>query len=550
MSSPILIEKRSGEFGRIPSLSRLPPEWTFPVLAGVILWGALIFQLSAQWAVYEQYAYGWVVPFLCLALAWSPWMNRPAPGPPTVIRWPVLFIGLAALLFLPTWIIVEANPIWRAGSYALAAEVIFITLTMVYLAGGWPWVKRFAFPIAFFLVAVPWPSAAEGFIINGLTRLNTAATVELLGWAGIPAFQHGNVIELSLGMVGIDEACSGVRSIQAVLLMTLFFGAFYRLPWRWRAGLVGFGMALAMTCNLGRTFFLARVAARDGVDAIARWHDPAGIVLLLTCFTGIWLTAEYLEKLEKRRKPAGSSAIFAPEGSARANRAPKARRLRLISLGLLGWLLLTFGASEGWFRMHENKARASADWTVQWPTQQSAFREIPIPATVHSQLQSDVGHHYAWREADGSMWQAFYFRWNKADTLLRRATVHLAKTHRPEHCLVSAGKTLLHQSDPRTLELGEVTLPYRALEFDDRGRLLHVFFVAWEEETPAGVFANMRDTSFSRIRAALAGTRGKGQRVMEVAIWGFSDSSQAEGAFKERMKQIIQPVHSGGRSIF
>ena len=34
-----------------------------------------------------------------------------------------------------------------------------------------------------------------------LTRLNVSATVEVLGWFGIPALQHGNVIEVATGDV-------------------------------------------------------------------------------------------------------------------------------------------------------------------------------------------------------------------------------------------------------------------------------------------------------------------------------------------------------------
>src|ERR1043166_5355394 len=34
-------------------------------------WLLLIYQLSAQWSLYEQYNYGWSVPFLCAYLIWQ-----------------------------------------------------------------------------------------------------------------------------------------------------------------------------------------------------------------------------------------------------------------------------------------------------------------------------------------------------------------------------------------------------------------------------------------------------------------------------------------------
>ena len=65
--------------------------------------------------------------------------------------------------------------------------------------------------------------------------------VDLLGWVDVPALVHGNVIEVSTGMVGIDEACSGIRSFQSSLMISLFLGEFYRLSTRSRWLLVPAG---------------------------------------------------------------------------------------------------------------------------------------------------------------------------------------------------------------------------------------------------------------------------------------------------------------------
>ena len=73
-------------------------------------------------------------------------------------------------------------------------------------------------------MAVPWPSALEQGLIQWLTRLNVSATIDVLGLVEIPAIPHGNVIEVGTGAIGIDEACSGVRSFPDMLMISLFFG--------------------------------------------------------------------------------------------------------------------------------------------------------------------------------------------------------------------------------------------------------------------------------------------------------------------------------------
>ena len=62
-------------------------------------------------------------------------------------------------------------------------------------------------------------------------------------------------------MVGVDEACSGIRSFDATLMISLFLGELYRFGLLRRIGLVGFGVALAFGCNIVRTLILAWVSA-------------------------------------------------------------------------------------------------------------------------------------------------------------------------------------------------------------------------------------------------------------------------------------------------
>ena len=138
---------------------------------------------------------------------------------------------------------------------------------------------------------MPWPGLVEDPLIQGLMRANVGATIELLAVMGVPALQHGNVIEVGTGVVGIDEACSGIRSLQATLMISLFLGELYALSVRRRALCVIAGFALAFVFNVGRTLLLTQVASAKGIDAVAAWHDPAGVTILVACFLSLWLIA-------------------------------------------------------------------------------------------------------------------------------------------------------------------------------------------------------------------------------------------------------------------
>src|SRR5664279_823452 len=115
----------------------------------------LIDHLRVEWAVNPQYAYGWAVPFLCLYLVWrnvgmgkadaakaeklgsnfsvSAFQNFSiCPGGFSAFQ--LFSFCLLCLLYLPTRLIQEANPEWRLVSWALALEVVGLTLLSIRLA--------------------------------------------------------------------------------------------------------------------------------------------------------------------------------------------------------------------------------------------------------------------------------------------------------------------------------------------------------------------------------------------------------------------------------
>src|SRR2546423_10427213 len=119
-------------------------------------------------------------------------------------------------------------------------------------------------------------------------RIVANLTVEVLGWFNIPALQRGNLIEVSTGVVGVDEACSGIRSFQSTLMAGLFLGELYLLRWRRRLLLLVGGVLLSFCLNVVRTLILTCHASTAGIAALEKWHDPAGMMIFLVSFGCLW----------------------------------------------------------------------------------------------------------------------------------------------------------------------------------------------------------------------------------------------------------------------
>src|SRR5271170_1071982 len=195
-------------------------KWVLLILPLGYLWFHLLDNLRLEWTTDPQYSYGMVVPLLVVGLLLRRWQHvagrqcASMAGNPQLA---VLLCGLLAFLYLPTRLIEAATPEWRPIQWLLGIQIVGLTLCAVYLAGGKGLLRQAAFPVAFFLVAIPWPTLFEQPIIQGLSRMNAAMVVNVLSILNVPAIQHGNVFEVSTGTVGINDACRGIRSIQSSL---------------------------------------------------------------------------------------------------------------------------------------------------------------------------------------------------------------------------------------------------------------------------------------------------------------------------------------------
>jgi exosortase len=497
------------------------------------LWAILINHLQAEWTVNPQYGYGWAVPFLCAFMVWKKFdPESRIPNPESRISQSPGFICyfllvFFALLYAPTHLIEVASPEWRLVSWALAIEVVGLTLLLIYFFGGSSWLKRLAFPIAYFLVAVPWPTVVEGPLIQGLTRADAGASVELLGWLGIPAMPHGNVIEVATGQVGIDEACSGIRSFQATLMISLFLGELYALNYTRRAGLVLGGFAMSFGFNVARMTVLVWVAAHDGIAAIAQWHDPAGITILLACFFALWGLGIFLARKRKIISPVATN-------QSTPNFAPPQRRMVRLLVALVCWFAVVEISVEAWYRWHERQLPSAAQWTMSWPTNNPTFKDAPLSDRARQLLRYDEGRSVAWA-ADGIEWQAVFLRWNPG-----RIALHLAQNHTPEVCMTAAGHTLTTVSERVWFAAGNLRLPFIVYAVTDTPSPVYVFYCLWDDRARSEGRGTRMWTYGNRLAPALQGLRNPGQRSLEIALAGNLDEAQAEAAFQNQLQTIIQ----------
>ncbi len=518
--------------------------WWAGVLCAVILWGVLSWFLGAEWSLSEQYSYGWFVPLLAAGLFVLRWTDRPAAMPPR-LQGPFFAAGLAcvilALAALPLVRLVEiANPEWRPLGWVHAFLVAGLTLFAIWRSGGRPWLRHFAFPILFFLVAVPWTRGFEDFVIQQLMRGVAHTAVDLVALFGVPAIAEGNLIRIGAGVVGVNEACSGVRSLQTALMFGLLLGELNRFSISRRLVVLAGAVGVALLANTIRATYLVWVAAGRGLGAVEKQHDLIGYLILAAVFLGTLGLAAFL-----KRGMAHSPVSPKPSAKGRAFSLPV-----WMFVLCTAWLVLTEIGVEAWYRWHERGLVSSPRWSVAWPEGAPRFREIAIAETAARILRYDEGRGASWSAgASGgpSDRAAYFFRWKPG-----RNSAQLAADHRPDVCLPAAGLEQVADHGRRSWAgaPGGHSLVFQHFQFARHGagrpQSLDVFYCLAEDVSRADLEFNPYisnggwDHLRKRIRVALAGRRNLGQQMLEVVVFDAASPGEAEREFAALLPTLLR----------
>jgi exosortase len=505
-----------------------------------IVWLDLCRLLSTQWEAREQYAYGWFVPFFAAALLWRRWLDRPLMRPSPFLfplsglRCQFVAFSALLLLFLPLRVIYEINTDWPLVSWVYSLIVVAATLYAFYLAGGRLWVRHFAFPVCLILVAVVWPYRIEKGLTQDLMQVVANITVEILGWFNIPAMQRGNLIELASGTVGIDEACSGIRSFQSSLMAGLLIGELYRMKLVHRLALVLWGLALGFCFNVVRTTVLSWQANAHGLHALEKWHDPAGITITIACFFALWASATLITR-GSRGQVVGRPAIDCDVRGPMVpwSFSPEVSRF-LLAVGTCS--LLSILVTEIWYRAHTPKDSGFFYWSVVLPESKPDFQKIELAPRTIKLLKYDLAATGKWRVDDGSEWSVNFFRWQPRSI----ESVIMSRVHRPEVCLPASGLHQVSKSELIRVEAGDLKLPFRKYTYELDGRNLYVFFCQWEDgaESQGGMQSSGQA---DRLQSVLKGRRLVGQQTLEIIVNDCSSLDQAEQQLRKDLPAIIQP---------
>lgn len=435
-----------------------------------VAWVWLAAACAGEWSGNPDYAHGWIV----LPLAAYFLVKRLAgtgPGGTSELgrrgAWMGLWIG--ALLVLPLELGLQAPLYWRVFPWGIALVVAAATICCAYLAGGRPFVLAALFPLVFLASGIPWPTALEQPLSLWLMNRVASFLATVLPMAGIPAQQEGTTLVLLNCTVGVEEACSGVRSLQSSVMIALAAGEFFSLRPLRRILLVAAGFLMALASNAARTLVLTFAGIHGGTSAMEKVHDLAGLLALGALAAGIfalgwWIRRPDSEPTGRRQDPPPRSD---PEPAHCATKR-RVRVARLLAVGLAGYL-----GAWGWYAFHESRTREGGMHPLVAVDTSGHVRELEVPPILQSGLAADVGSFARVVLANGTAANGFHFFWDGSKNNAQQFY------HRPDSCMPEGGWAFVGPESTAGGMIGQMPVEWAALPYEKGGRRGLLLWAAW-----------------------------------------------------------------------
>lgn len=253
--------------------------WSLAALGLALLYAPVVVRLAAQWWSDANFSYAFLVPPFC---AWLVWRRRRVllvlMLKPAGIGWVWMFAALSMLL-----------------TGRLASELFLTRLSLVVMIGGLllalggrAWLRALAFPLGFLILMIPIPTLIFNLITLPMQGWATRLGVGLVSWTGLPILREGNLIVLPAAVLDVVAACSGIRSLLALVALAAGYGYLTEPRWLRRLILVAAMLPLAVISNAIRIALTVVLTFRFGTTASEGvWHFLTGLQVFLVALAGL-----------------------------------------------------------------------------------------------------------------------------------------------------------------------------------------------------------------------------------------------------------------------
>ena len=257
-----------------------------------LYYSTFLWLIKHDWAR-EDYSYAYLIPFIILYLIWEK-RERLAEQKNQVTWNGLILFGFGVSLF---WLGELGGEIF---SIYISFWLILVGLCWAHL--GWIKLKTITFPLLLTLALFPLPTFIYGKVTFQLRMISSKLAVDMMQFFGMSAFREGNIIDLGFTKLQVVEACSGLRFVIPLLILSLLVAYFYRTYLWKRVVLVISSIPISILMNslrIALTGVLFEVWGKEVAEGF--FHSFSGWVLFIASLVVLLIEILILRLIPPKR---------------------------------------------------------------------------------------------------------------------------------------------------------------------------------------------------------------------------------------------------------
>jgi exosortase len=272
----------------MPAQNRI--EWLQLCLLTLLiaeLYAHVLADLARDWWTEPAWSYGLLIPPLALYIAWIQRETTLHITPHEDYRG-LLVTAAACLLYL----------LGNLGAefFVTRSSFILLLVGVTWTFWGLPRLRTLAFPYLLLATMVPLPVIVYNTMAAPLQLFASSSATALAQALGISVYRDGNIINLAHISLGVEEACSGLNSLAALVVGSLLIAFWFTTRLRTRLLVILASVPFAIGVNVLRVAGTAVLADDHEEFAQGFYHLFGGWLIFTAGFASLYVFARILHR--------------------------------------------------------------------------------------------------------------------------------------------------------------------------------------------------------------------------------------------------------------
>jgi len=248
----------------------------------------------------EDYSHGLILPLVSLYVLWiergkiyAAWAKA-RPERPSILAFLLFVLGLFGVV---------AGE-WTQILYLSWVGIFPLVIGFLVLSFGWRAISPFIAPILLLFMAKPIPDSLVPILFFPLQVFAAKVSAQVLELLNVPVYLVGNIIEIPSMRLMVEEACSGIRSLMALLTVACIVMLVVPLGNLARVFIFLVSILTAIALNVFRVAITGILAHfYDPKAASGFFHEFSGLVVFGIGLAVVYSLAIFMSKKGESTQP-------------------------------------------------------------------------------------------------------------------------------------------------------------------------------------------------------------------------------------------------------